>query len=116
MANIERMDITPRMSPIVKHKDTVYLSGQVGDGNTIQEQAETMLAKVVNLLEKSGSDKEHMLSATIYLRDIKDFAAFNEIWDTWVIPGTQPARACVEARMARDILLCEICVIAALKD
>ena len=115
MANIERIDTTLRMSPIVKYNGMIYLSGQVGEGESLQEQAEIMLANVVNLLEKSGSDKEHMLSATIYLRDIKDFAAFNAIWDKWVIPGTQPARACVEARMARDILLCEISVIAALK-
>jgi len=103
------------MSRIVKHNGTVYLCGQVGEGESLQEQAQTMLAKVANLLEESGSDKEHMLSATIYLRDIKDFASFNEVWDSWVIPGTQPARACVEARMARDILLCEVSVVAALK-
>ena len=115
MANIERIGTTPRMSKIVKHNGTVYLCGQVGDGESLQEQAETMLAKVVNLLEESGSDKEHMLSATIYLKDMKDFAAFNEIWDNWLIPGTQPARACVEAALARDILLCEISVVAALK-
>lgn len=113
MANIERIESTPRMSRIVKHNGTVYLCGQVGDGESIQEQAETMLARVDDLLEKAGSSREHMLSATVYLRDMKDFAAFNDIWDNWVIPGTQPARACVEARMARDILLCEISVIAA---
>ncbi len=115
MATIERISTTPRMSRIVKHNGTVYLCGQVGDGKSLQEQAQTMLAKVANLLEEAGSSKEHMLSATIYLRDMKDFAAFNEVWDNWVIPATQPARACVEARMARDILLCEISVVAALK-
>lgn len=115
METIERIGTTPRMSRIVKHNGTVYLCGQVGDGESLQEQAQTMLAKVANLLEEAGSSKEHMLSATIYLRDMKDFAAFNEVWDNWVVPTTQPARACVEARMARDILLCEISVVAALK-
>lgn len=115
MTNIERIGNTPRMSKIVKHNGTVYLCGQVGDGKTLQAQAESMLAKVATLLEDAGSSREHMLSATVYLRDMKDFAAFNEIWDAWVIPGTQPARACVEARLARDILLCEISVVAALK-
>jgi len=115
MDSIERIGTTQRMSRIVKHNGTVYLCGQVGDGESLREQAETMLAKVANLLEEAGSDKEQMLSATIYLRDMKDFTGFNEVWDQWVIPGTQPARACVEARMARDILLCEISVVAAIK-
>ncbi len=115
MSTIKRAQITDRMSRIVTHNGVVYLCGQVGGTEpTIQEQAHTMLARVDALLQEAGSDREHMLSATIYLRDMKDFAAFNEVWDTWIIPGTPPARACVEARMARPELLCEISVIAAL--
>ena len=114
MENIQRMETTERMSRIVKHNGVVYLCGQVGEGDTIQEQAASMLERVKVLLEKAGSDKEHMLSATVYLRDMKDFAAFNEVWDNWVVPGHPPARACVEARMARDVLLCEVSVTAAL--
>jgi enamine deaminase RidA (YjgF/YER057c/UK114 family) len=56
-----------------------------------------------------------MLSATVYVRDMKDFAAMNAVWDAWVPAGHAPARACVEARMARPELLVEISVIAALK-
>ena len=56
-----------------------------------------------------------MLSATVYVRDMKDFAAMNEVWDAWVPEGHAPARACVEARMARPELLVEISVVAALK-
>ena len=67
------------------------------------------------LLEQAGSDREHMLSATVYLRDMKDFAAMNAVWDAWVPEGHAPARACVEARMARPELLVEVSVIAALK-
>lgn len=74
-----------------------------------------MLEKVDALLLQSGSDRENMLSATVYVRDIKDFAAMNEVWDAWVPEGHAPARACVEARMARAELLVEISVVAAVK-
>ena len=76
-------------------------------------QTENMLAKVDRLLEQAGSGREHMLSATIYLRDMKDFVEMNAVWDRWVPAGAAPARACVEARMARPDLLVEISVIAA---
>ena len=117
MATIERMEVGSRMSRIVKHNGTIYLCGQVGaDANTdITEQTQTMLEKVKTLLEEAGSDKEHILSATIYIRDMKDFSAMNAVWDAWVPEGFAPARACVEARMARAELLVEVSVIAAEK-
>lgn len=115
--SITRIETNQRTSRIVIHNDTVYLCGQVAaDASAdIQEQAQTMLDKVDALLEQAGSDREHMLSATLYLRDMKDFAAMNEIWNAWVPTGHAPARACVEARMARAELLVEISVTAAVK-
>ena len=105
------------MSRIVIHNDIIYLCGQVGkDANQgITEQTETMLEKVDELLLQAGSDRQHMLSATVYVRDMKDFAAMNEVWDAWVPEGHAPARACVEARMARPELLVEISVVAAVR-
>ncbi|MBU2963947.1 RidA family protein [Amphritea sp. 2_MG-2023] len=115
--SIERQETAQRMSRIVIHNDTVYLCGQVAkDANDgITEQTATMLDKVDALLQQAGSDREHILSATLYIRDMKDFAAMNAVWDSWVPEGHAPARACVEARMARPELLVEISVIAALK-
>ncbi|NOR24355.1 MAG: RidA family protein, partial [Desulforhopalus sp.] len=46
---------------------------------------------------------------------MKDFAEMNTVWDNWIPEGHAPARACVEARMARPDLLVEISVIAAVK-
>ncbi len=118
MHHIERMETTERMSKIVCHNGILYLCGQVADNSDAAagEQTEKMLAKVADLLESAGSDREHMLSATIYLRDMKDFAAMNSVWDSWVPQGCAPARACVEARLARADLLVEISVIAAQKE
>lgn len=114
---IERLETAQRMSRIVKHNGTIYLCGQVAAdaSKDITEQTQTMLDKVDTLLEQAGSDKAHMLSAIIYVRDMKDFAAMNAVWDAWVPQGHAPARACVEARMARAELLVEISVIAAEK-
>lgn len=115
--SITRTDLTPRMSRIVEHNNTIYLCGQTAkDANTdIKEQTITTLEKIEELLDKAGSDKKHILSVTIYVRDMKDFAAMNEVWDAWVEDGYQPARACVEARIARPELLVEMSVIAAKK-
>ena len=115
MNAIARMETTDRMSKIVIHQDTVYLCGQVADNSDapIGPQTENMLAKVERLLQQAGSGKEHMLSATIYLRDMKDFAGMNAVWDQWVPQGHAPVRACVEARMARPDLLVEVSIVAA---
>lgn len=114
---IERQQTQQRMSRIVIHNDTIYLCGQVCKDATqgIREQTATMLEKVDELLTEAGSDREHLLSATLYIRDMKDFAAMNEVWDSWVPTDHAPARACVEARMARAELLVEVSVVAAVK-
>ncbi len=116
--SITRMETTGRMSRIVIHNNTVFLCGQVADNREegIVHQTKTMLAKVDTLLDQAGSGREHILSATIYLRDIKDFDQMNSVWDLWVPKGQAPARACVEARLADPSLLVEISVVAALKE
>jgi enamine deaminase RidA (YjgF/YER057c/UK114 family) len=107
-----------RMSKIVIHNNTVYLCGQVAkDADAgIKQQTVTMLEKVDDLLIQAGSDREHILSATIYIKDMKYFAEMNEVWDAWLIEGFSPARACVQASLARAELLVEVSVIAALKQ
>ncbi len=73
-----------------------------------------MLAKVERLLEEAGSSKSRMLSATIYLADIRDFEEMNKVWDAWVDPENTPGRTTVEARLARPEVRVEVTVIAAL--
>ena len=117
VTNILRKETKPRMSRIVIHQGTIYLCGQVCADATqgIEQQTQTMLDKVEQLLLDAGSDKEHMLSATLYIKDMQDFAAMNAVWDKWVPEGYAPARACVQASMARPELLVEISVVAAQK-
>ena len=115
---IERIETKQRMSRIVKHNGTIYLCGQVCADATqgITEQTQTMLDKVETLLAQAGSDKEHILSATIYIKSMEYFAEMNAVWDNWVPEGHAPARACVTADMAREALLVEITVVAAEKS
>ncbi|WP_299883050.1 RidA family protein [uncultured Sulfitobacter sp.] len=113
---IERMHTGARMSKIVKHNGTVYLCGQVGEGATVAEQTADCLARVDALLVDAGSSREHMLQAVIWLADMADFAEMNAVWDAWVPDGHAPARACGEAKLARDVLKVEVIVTAAVKE
>jgi enamine deaminase RidA (YjgF/YER057c/UK114 family) len=71
-----------------------------------------VLAQIDALLAGIGSDKTRILSATIYLPDIADFAAMNAVWDAWVPQGHTPARATVEAKLASPAYKIEIQVVA----
>lgn len=115
---IERLETKQRMSRIVKHNGTIYLCGQVcaDASQDITAQTETMLKKVDTLLTQAGSDREHLLTATIYLKTMDDFQAMNAVWDAWVPAGHAPARACITGDMAREALLVEISITAAEKE
>lgn len=113
---IERIHTSERMSKIVKHNGVAYLCGQVGAGDGVTAQTEDCLARVDALLAEAGSDRDHMLQAVIWLADMADFAEMNAVWDAWVPAGYAPARACGEAKLARDVLKVEIIVTAAIKD
>jgi enamine deaminase RidA (YjgF/YER057c/UK114 family) len=54
-----------------------------------------------------------LLSTTIYITDMKNFAEMNAVWDGWVSPGNTPARATVEVKLAGPKYGVEIMVIAA---
>ena len=74
---IERFETGRRMSKIVKHNGVAYLCGQVGDGDTVAEQTRDCLARIDALLDQAGSDREHILQATIWLADMADFSEMN---------------------------------------
>ena len=114
---IERRHVGKRLSGLVIHHatGTAYLAGQVADDPSadISGQTQQILTQIDSLLAEAGSDKTKVLSATIYLPDIADFAAMNKVWENWVVPGQTPARATVEAKLAAPEYRVEIQVIAA---
>ena len=113
---IERIHTSERMSKIVKHNGVAYLCGQVGAGDSVTAQTEDCLARVDALLLEAGSDREHILQAVIWVADMADFQEMNAVWDAWVPEGHAPARACGEAKLARDVLKVEVIITAAIKD
>lgn len=115
--SIQKIDVGPRMSQVVIHQQVAYLSGQVGTPEAdVRTQTRETLAKIEALLAAAGSDKTQLLSATIWLRDMSDFAAMNEVWDEWVSNIQPPARACVQGALALDTLLVEVMVTAAIAE
>ena len=113
---IKRIQVGPRMSQAVVHGNTVYVAGQVASDTAadVGGQTRQVLASIDELLRAAGTDKTQLLSATIYLADIATFAQMNLVWDTWVAPGSTPARATIEAALATPAYKVEIVVVAAL--
>ena len=112
---IQRHNVGKRLSEIVVHNGTIYLAGEVPDDTSkdITGQTEEVLGKIDKLLAKVGSDKSKLLSAQIFLPDMKDFAGMNVAWEKWVPSGQTPARATIEAKLANPAYKVEIMCIAA---
>src|ERR1700689_2900568 len=113
---IQRFDTGPRMSQAVVHGDTVYLAGvgaKTAARESVTKQTQEVLSIIDGHLAKAGSDKSKLLTATIYLPDMKTFAEMNAVWDGWVSTGNTPARATVEAKLAAPQYGVEIMVTAA---
>jgi enamine deaminase RidA (YjgF/YER057c/UK114 family) len=112
---ITRHDQSSILSQAVEHGDTVYLAGVVAKNldKDIKGQTKEVLDEIDRLLAKCGSSKSNVLSAQIWVTDIRNRAPMNEAWTAWVDKSNMPARACVEAKLADPRALVEIMVIAA---
>ena len=117
---IERRNVGKRLSDLVIYAPPpsgrlIYLAGQVAEDPQadIDAQTRSVLGQIDRLLEEAGTDKRHILSATIYLADMNDYAAMNAVWDAWVPQGDPPARATVQARLANAGYRVEMQIVAA---
>jgi enamine deaminase RidA (YjgF/YER057c/UK114 family) len=113
--DIIRHGMATRYSEAAVFNRVVYLAGMVPErGDTdIRGQTEDVLAQVAQRLTEAGSDKSRILRAQIYLSDIADIEVMNAVWDAWVVPGTAPPRATVQAALADSGWKIEIVVTAA---
>lgn len=112
---IQRNHPQPRLSASVGYGDLIFLSGQtpISSDQDIRVQTREVLAKVDALLAEAGSDNRHLLSAQVWLKNMaQDFAGFNEEWVAWLPEGHSPARAAVQAEMARPDILVEVMITA----
>lgn len=110
--SIKRFGSGARMSQAVTHNGIAYLAGQVGNGDSMSAQTRDVLANVDKWLAEIGSDKSKILSATIWITDMADFAEMNAVWDAWVDTDNPPARACTEAALALPKFKVEVMVTA----
>ena len=112
---ITRHNPGPRMSQAVEHNGVIYLAGQVANdmGADVTAQTQQILAKIDALLETAGSNKSKLLWAQLWVTDMRNFAAMNEVWDAWIDPTNPPVRAGLCSDLAAPGYLVEIMVTAA---
>ena len=78
----------------------------------IREQTRQSLTNVKAILAAAGTDMDHVVKTTVFLSDMNNFGAMNEVYATFFTEGSYPARSAVEvARLPKDALV-EIEVIA----
>ena len=102
----------------VRHAGIVYTVATAGSaGPDIKAQTRASLEAIERNLNEAGSDKTRMLSVQIFLADMAQKAAMDEVWNPWIGADWQtwPQRACVGAPLAGGTLV-EIVVKAAAKD
>ncbi|MFO0209028.1 MAG: RidA family protein [Betaproteobacteria bacterium] len=112
---IQRIGTGARMSEAVVYNGICWLAGQVADdaSQDIVGQTRQVLGAIDALLAQAGTSKAHLLAAQIFLTDMADFAGMNAVWDEWIKDDGKPARATVEAALARPGWKVEIVVTAA---
>lgn len=99
-------------SQAIEVNGMVYTSGQIpidpatGEiAQGIEAQAQQVMKNVKNLLEAAGTSMENVVKTTVFIKDMNDFTAINEIYATY-FSGNCPARSCVEvARLPKDVLM-----------
>lgn len=94
----------------------IPLSAETGEvvGTSIEEQAEQVMKNVAALLESQNAKFTDVVKTTCFLADMADFAAFNEIYAKYFTG--KPARSCVAVKALPKGVLCEVEVIAAVKE
>jgi len=113
--DIQRLHVAARYSEAAVFNGVVYLAGMLPeyDATDIRSQTADVLQQIEQRLAEAGSDKTRILRTQIYLQDITDITAMNEVWDAWVVAGSAPPRATVQAALANPAYLIEVVVTAA---
>lgn len=114
MSRIIRTEASPILSKAVEYHGFVYTMGVVprDTSGDIKAQTKDVLEQIDALLETHGTDNTRLLQANIWLKNINDRTAMNEVWADWLPEGQAPVRACVEAKLADPAWLVEIMVTA----
>ncbi len=110
---IDHIDVNGWLPTATVHNGIAYLSGVVPNGGTsVAEQTRSVLDQIDDRLSRCGTSKTHLLEVTIWLADIGTFAEMNPVYIDWLTGIAPPARACVEAALAKPEWAVEIRVSA----
>ena len=111
---IKRHEPSKILSSAVEANGMVYLAGIVAKdlSGGIKAQTKGVLDEIDRLLALCGSDKSKVLTAQIWVPEIKLRDEMNVVWNEWTGGKNLPARACVEAKLADPRILVEIMVTA----
>lgn len=99
-------------SQAVKFDDTLYTSGQIAinpeSGNLVMDNINLETQQVMNnlgaVLKEAGMNFEHVLKATIYIKNMDDFQEINKVYGSYFNESNAPARETVQvARLPRDV-------------
>lgn len=103
-----------KLSDATEYNGVVYTAGQVSEDLSLGMKGQTadVLRQIDALLDKCGSHKSRILSATVYVTDMALKPEMDEAWMAWVDQSRPPARATVEARLGANVLV-EIMITAA---
>lgn len=114
--NIKRYNVTPRYSDAVTHAGTIYVvEVPESTDSDIAQQTREALTGLDARLKLAGSNRRNLLMVTIYLTNMADYAAMNDVWDAWLPEGCAPVRACVQvAGLARPGWRIELAAVAAI--
>ena len=113
--SIKRHQSNKLFSAAVEHGGLLYVAGQVADdlSQGVKGQTEQVLKKIDALLAAAGTSKSKILSANVWVTDIRSRDEMNAAWTAWADPANLPARATVEAKLADPRMLVEIMVTCA---
>ena len=89
--------LTPTRSRAVVHDDLVFTVAVAPDpvSPSMYEQSAKALARIDESLALCGTDKSKILSAVVYITDMKRKGEMNRAWDEWVDTRNPPMRACI---------------------
>ncbi len=113
--NLAPAPVGPYNQAIAAQGTMIFVAGQipldpstgdiVGTGD-IAVQTEQVMANLEAILQEAGANWEHVVKTSVFLKDLKNFAAMNDIYSKYFDPSTAPARACVEvSRLPKDVLV-----------
>jgi enamine deaminase RidA (YjgF/YER057c/UK114 family) len=112
--NIQRLNPTPRWSDATVYRGIAHFVEVPNNTDcAMTEQIAQVLTQAEATLAAIGSDKSHLLSATIYLTDRDNVPALNQAWASWLPAGCAPSRACIKVELLDPAMLVEIAFVAA---